>query len=181
MHLLKRRDNNVDRKLLYSVAHPIVRLGFVMFLRYSTGWLAGTIATYCPSRSSELMKKNITHPSTRSDAQRCTCTEHVQEKMKARLRELAPCGQREAGFTQLSLHLFLHVCTLNTHHALLVYLARSLERPSLATSGKCLSKRCAETWSPFSCRAFYRVMHLVANLGWVDLDLGSSHGWWPLL
>ena len=25
----------------------------------------------------------------------------------------------------------------------------------------------------------YRVTHLVANLGWVDL--GSSPGWWPLL
>ena len=27
----------------------------------------------------------------------------------------------------------------------------------------------------------YRVAHLLANLGWVDLDLGSSPGWWPLL
>ena len=27
----------------------------------------------------------------------------------------------------------------------------------------------------------YRVTSLVANLGWVDLDLGSSPGWWPLL
>ena len=27
----------------------------------------------------------------------------------------------------------------------------------------------------------YRVAHLLANLGWVDLDLGSSLGWWPLL
>ena len=27
----------------------------------------------------------------------------------------------------------------------------------------------------------YRVTHLVANLGWVDLDLGSSPVWWPLL
>ena len=24
----------------------------------------------------------------------------------------------------------------------------------------------------------YRVTHLLANLGWVDLDLGSSPGWW---
>ena len=24
----------------------------------------------------------------------------------------------------------------------------------------------------------YRVSHLVADLGWFDLDLGSSHGWW---
>ena len=27
----------------------------------------------------------------------------------------------------------------------------------------------------------YRVTHLLANLGWVDLDLGSSPGWWPPL
>ena len=27
----------------------------------------------------------------------------------------------------------------------------------------------------------YRVTHMVANLGWVELDLGSSPGWWPLL
>ena len=27
----------------------------------------------------------------------------------------------------------------------------------------------------------YRVTHLVANLGWVDLDFGSSAGQWPLL
>ena len=27
----------------------------------------------------------------------------------------------------------------------------------------------------------YRVAHLLAILGWVDLDLGSSLGWWPLL
>ena len=24
----------------------------------------------------------------------------------------------------------------------------------------------------------HRVTHLVANLGWVDLDAGSSPGWW---
>ena len=24
----------------------------------------------------------------------------------------------------------------------------------------------------------YRVTHLVVNLGWIDLDLGSSPGWW---
>ena len=24
----------------------------------------------------------------------------------------------------------------------------------------------------------YRVTHLLANQGWVDLDLGSSPGWW---
>ena len=24
----------------------------------------------------------------------------------------------------------------------------------------------------------YRVAHLLANLGWVDLNLGSSPGWW---
>ena len=24
----------------------------------------------------------------------------------------------------------------------------------------------------------YRVGHLLADLGWVDLDLGSSPGWW---
>ena len=36
----------------------------------------------------------------------------MQEKAKARLRELAPTarGGQEAGFTQPSLHLFLHVC-----------------------------------------------------------------------
>ena len=27
----------------------------------------------------------------------------------------------------------------------------------------------------------YRVAHLLTNLGWVDFDLGSSPGWWPLL
>ena len=27
----------------------------------------------------------------------------------------------------------------------------------------------------------YRVAHLLANLGWVDFDLGSSPGWWTLL
>ena len=27
----------------------------------------------------------------------------------------------------------------------------------------------------------FRVAHLLANLGWVDLYLGSSPGWWPLL
>ena len=27
----------------------------------------------------------------------------------------------------------------------------------------------------------YRVAHLLANLGWVDLDLGCYPGWWPLL
>ena len=27
----------------------------------------------------------------------------------------------------------------------------------------------------------YRVAHLLANLGWVDFDLGSSPGWWPPL
>ena len=37
----------------------------------------------------------------------------MQEKEKARLRELAPAarGSQEAGFTQPSLYLFLHVCT----------------------------------------------------------------------
>ena len=37
----------------------------------------------------------------------------MQEKVKARLRELAPRGQKEAGAgsTQPSLRLFLHVCT----------------------------------------------------------------------
>ena len=27
----------------------------------------------------------------------------------------------------------------------------------------------------------YREFHLLANLGWVDLDLGSSPGWWAVL
>ena len=42
------------------------------FLWYSDGWLAGTVASYCPSRSSELMKENLTQYGARSDAQRCT-------------------------------------------------------------------------------------------------------------
>ena len=28
------------------------------------------------------------------------------------------------------------------------------------------------------CVSLYREFHLLANLGWVDLDLGSSPGWW---
>ena len=28
------------------------------------------------------------------------------------------------------------------------------------------------------CEAFYREFHLLANLGWVDLDLESSPSWW---
>ena len=38
----------------------------------------------------------------------------MQEKVKARLRELAPAarGCQEAGITQPSLQLFLHFCTL---------------------------------------------------------------------
>ena len=38
----------------------------------------------------------------------------MQEKVKARLRELAPAvrGSQEAVFTQPSLHLFLHVCAM---------------------------------------------------------------------
>ena len=30
-------------------------------------------------------------------------------------------------------------------------------------------------------QSIYRVARLLANLGWVDFDLGSSPGWWPLL
>ena len=43
--------------------------------------------------------------------ERSTATD-MQEKAKARLRELAPAarGSQEAGFTQPSLHIFLHVC-----------------------------------------------------------------------
>ena len=26
--------------------------------------------------------------------------------------------------------------------------------------------------------AYYRVSHALVDLGWVDLDLGSSPGWW---
>ena len=40
----------------------------------------------------------------------------MQEKAEARMRELAPPaakGSQEAGFTQPSLHLFLHVCRYN--------------------------------------------------------------------
>ena len=48
-------------------------------------------------------------------------------------------------------------------------------------------KTCADTKNKESrggtgwSNRLYRVTHLVANLGWVDLDLGSSPGWWPLL
>ena len=36
----------------------------------------------------------------------------MQEKAKARLRELVPAarGSQDAGFTKPSLHLFLHIC-----------------------------------------------------------------------
>ena len=30
-------------------------------------------------------------------------------------------------------------------------------------------------------KLMYRVAHLLANLDWVDFDLGSTPGWWPLL
>ena len=53
----------------YNVSHPLVQPGFVKrFLRSFIGWLSRTVATYCPSRSSELMKKNITKYSPRADS-----------------------------------------------------------------------------------------------------------------
>ena len=57
----------------YNVSHPLVQLGFVIqFLRSSIGWLAITVATYWPSRSSELMNKNVTQYGARSDETGCT-------------------------------------------------------------------------------------------------------------
>ena len=45
------------------------------------------------------------------------CTD-MQEKAMARLREIAPAarGSQGAGFTQPSLHLFLHVCIACSNH-----------------------------------------------------------------
>ena len=36
-------------------------------LRNSPGWLASTVATYCPSRPSQLLANNITKPCDRLD------------------------------------------------------------------------------------------------------------------
>ena len=38
------------------------------FLLYSAGWLAGTVASYCPSKSSELMKEKLTQYGALSEA-----------------------------------------------------------------------------------------------------------------
>ena len=38
-----------------------------------------------------------------------------------------------------------------------------------------------EWWGHIQYREYYRMTHLLANLGWVDLDMGSSPGWHPLL
>ena len=32
--------------------------------------------------------------------------------------------------------------------------------------------------SPFFAHTLYRASHVLGDLGWVDLDLGSSPGWW---
>ena len=40
---------------------------------------------------------------------------------------------------------------------------------------------CPSGHEPWKVRELYRVAHLLANLGWVDFDLGSSPGWWLLL
>ena len=48
---------------MYRVAIPVVLLGSVdLDLRSSPGWLADTVATYCPSRMVEHSKSKPTHP-----------------------------------------------------------------------------------------------------------------------
>ena len=74
-HIIQDLSSITDESLLSgfynNVSHPVVQLGFVIIaLRSSIGWLAGTVATYSPSSSSEHMKKNITKYGARADATR---------------------------------------------------------------------------------------------------------------
>ena len=41
------------------------------FVGYSIGWLAGSLDTYCPSRSSELCENTLAQYSAQSDGPRC--------------------------------------------------------------------------------------------------------------
>ena len=94
----------------------------------------------------------------------------MKETVKARLREsrlLAPSGRGGGSPRNLA---FAFSC-------MSVYANLLNTRPKIALKGHIGTLK----YLLYHIFGFYRVTHLVANLGWVDLDLGSSHGWWPLL
>ena len=59
-----------------------------------------------------------------------------------------------------------------------VRLLRTFFRTLLKAFGVSIIYPTIFNYEIFPMVVIYRVTSLVANLGWVDLDLGSSPGWW---